>query len=51
MAENPTPTPNPNESFSKDFNDRITKQILDPYNFVASKTVFDYRSDSVRNDR
>jgi hypothetical protein len=49
MAENPTP--NPNESFSKDFNDRITKQILDPYNFVTSKSVFDYRSDSVRNDR
>jgi hypothetical protein len=49
MAENPTP--NPNESFSKEFNDRITKQILDPFNFVTSKSVFDYRSDSVRNDR
>lgn len=49
MAED-TP-PNSNSTFSKEFNDRITKQILDPLNSVTSKTISNYRADDVRNDR
>ena len=40
-----------NQNISKEFNDRITKQILDPLNFATSKSVFNYRSDDIHNDK